>query len=153
MAADDLVRPNGLCFSPDESRLYISDSAISHDPDGPGHIQVFEVVEGRKLRGGLVFADMPPGFADGMRTDRDGNLWSSVGWAGLETDGVHCLTPDGELIGRIVLPEPCSNLCFGGIKKNRLFMTCSQSLYSLYVEAIGNQSPQQLLTYTASGLP
>ena len=119
----------GCAFPPDESRLYISDSAISHDPDGPGRIQIFEVVEGRKLRGGLVFADMPPGFADGMRTDRDGNLWSSVGWAGLETDGVHCLTPDGELIGRIVLPEPCSNLCFGGIKKNRLFMTCSQSFY------------------------
>ena len=85
VAADDLVRPNGLCFPPDESRLYISDSAISHDPDGPGHIQVFEVVEGRKLRGGQVFADMSPGFADGMKTDRDGNLWSSVGWAGLGT--------------------------------------------------------------------
>ncbi len=76
-----------------------------------------------------------------MRTDRDGNLWSSVGWAGAGVDGVHCLTPDGELIGRIHLPEPCSNLCFGGVKKNRLFMTCSQSLYSLYVEAVGSQSP------------
>ena len=91
--------------------------------------------------GGPVFADMAPGFADGMRTDRDGNLWSSVGWAGLGKDGVHCLTPGGELIGRIRLPEPCSNLCFGGVNKNRLFMTCSQSLYSLYVEATGNQRP------------
>jgi gluconolactonase len=138
VVADDLVKPNGLCFSPDESRLYISDSGISHDPDGPGHIRVFEVVEGRKLRGGRVFADMSPGFADGIRTDRDGNLWSSAGWAGPGTDSVHCLSPDGELIGRILLPEPCSNLCFGGAKRNRLFMTCSQSLYSLYVEAVGN---------------
>ena len=138
VVADDLVKPNGLCFSPDESRLYISDTGNSHDPDGPGHIRVFEVVEERKLRGGQVFADMSPGFADGIRTDRDGNLWSSVGWAGAGTDGVHCLTPDGELIGRIVLPEPCANLCFGGAKRNRLFMTASRSLYSLYVEAVGN---------------
>ena len=141
VVADDLVRPNGLCFSPDESRLYISDTGNSHDPDGPGHIRAFEVVEGRKLRGGQVFADMSPGFADGIRTDRDGNLWSSVGWAGPGTDGVHCLTPAGELIGRIVLPEPCANLCFGGPKRNRLFMTASQSLYSLYVEATGSQRP------------
>ena len=141
VVADDLVKPNGLCFSPDESRLYISDSAISHDPKAPGHIRVFDVVDGRKLRGGQVFADMTPGFADGIRTDRDGNLWSSRGWAGAGTDGVYCLTPDGELIGRIILPEPCSNLCFGGVKRNRLFMTSSQSLYSLYVEAIGSQSP------------
>ena len=141
VVADDLVKPNGLCFSPDESRLYISDSGISHDPDAPGHIRVFDVVDGRKLRGGQVFADMSPGYADGMRTDREGNLWSSVGWVGLGADGVHCLTSDGELIGRILLPEPCANLCFGGVKKNRLFMTCSQSLYSLYVEAIGSQTP------------
>ncbi len=140
VVADDLIKPNGLCFSPDGSRLYIADSGISHDPDAPGHIRVFEVVEGRRLRGGEVFADMSPGFADGMRTDRDGNLWASRGWAGPGTDGVHCLTPDGELIGRIILPEPCSNLCFGGVKKNRLFMTSSQSVYSLYVEAIGSQS-------------
>ena len=141
VVADDLVKPNGLCFSPDESRLYVSDSAISHDPEAPGHIRVFDVVDGRKLQGGEVFADMSPGFADGMRTDRDGNLWSSRGWAGAGTDGVHCLTPGGDLIGRIILPEPCSNLCFGGVRKNRLFMTSSQSLYSLYVEAIGSQYP------------
>ena len=141
VVAEDLVKPNGLCFSPDEARLYISDTGNSHNPDGPGHIRMFEVVEGRTLRGGEVFADMSPGFADGIRTDCDGNLWSSVGWAGPGTDGVHCLTPEGELIGRIVLPEPCANLCFGGAKRNRLFMTGSQSLYSLYVEAVGSQRP------------
>ena len=139
VVADDLVKPNGLCFSPDGSRLYIADSGISHDPGAPGHIRVFEVVDGHRLRGGEVFADMSPGFADGMRTDRDGNLWSSRAWAGPGTDGVYCFTPGGELIGRILLPEPCANLCFGGVKRNRLFMTCSQSLYSLYVEATGNQ--------------
>ena len=141
VVADDLVKPNGLCFSPDESRLYIADSGISHDPNAPGHIRVFEVADGSRLRGGEVFADMSPGFADGMRTDRDGNLWSSRGWAGQGTDGVYCFTPEGELIGRIILPEPCANLCFGGIRKNRLFMTSSQSIYSLYVEAIGSQTP------------
>ena len=141
VVADDLVKPNGLCFSPDEKRLYISDSGISHDPHAPGHVRVFDVEGEGRLRGGKVFADLSPGFADGMRTDRDGNLWSSVGWAGAGRDGVHCFTPEGELIGRIHLPEPCSNLCFGGVKKNRLFMTCSQSLYSLYVEAVGNQWP------------
>ena len=141
VVADDLVKPNGLCFSPDESRLYIADSGISHDPNAPGHVRVFDVVDGRSLRGGEVFADMSPGFADGIRTDRHGNLWSSRAWAGPGTDGVYCFTPDGELIGRIILPEPCANLCFGGLRKNRLFMTCSQSIYSLYVEAIGSQSP------------
>ena len=141
VVAEDLVKPNGLCFSPDESRLYIADSGISHDPNAPGHIRVFDVEDGGKLRGGEVFADMSPGFADGMRTDSDGNLWSSRGWAGQGTDGVYCLTPEGDLIGRIILPEPCANLCFGGMKKNRLFMTSSQSLYSLYVEAIGSQTP------------
>ena len=141
VVADDLVKPNGLCFSPDESLLYVSDSGISHDPDAPGHIRVFEVVDGIKLRSGKVFSDMAPGFADGMRTDLYGNLWTSVGWAGQNKDGVLCLTPEGDPIGRIHLPEPCSNLCFGGLKKDRLFMTCSQSLYSLYVEAIGSQRP------------
>ncbi|MCY4366581.1 MAG: SMP-30/gluconolactonase/LRE family protein [Chloroflexi bacterium] len=141
VAAEDFVKPNGLCFSPDESRLYISDSGSSHDPDAPGHIRVFGVGEGGVMRGGEVFADFKPGFADGLRTDRDGNLWAGVGWAGPGSNGVHCFTSDGELIGRIHLPEPCANLCFGGLQKNRLFMACSQSLYALYVEAIGNQYP------------
>ena len=88
VVADDLVRPNGLCFSPDESRPYISDTGSSHDPDGPGQIRVFEVREGRKLRGVQVFADMSPGFADGIWTGRDGNLWSSVSWAGPGTGGL-----------------------------------------------------------------
>jgi gluconolactonase len=140
VAADDFDKPNGLCFSPDESRLYIVDTGFSHNPDGPAHIRVFDV-KGARLKNGRVFADMKPGFADGIRTDIDGNLWSSSGWGGPETNGVYCFAPDGHLIGKIHLPEPASNLCFGGLKKNRLFMTASQSLYALYVEAIGAQQP------------
>ena len=86
-----------------------------------------------------MFADMSPGFADGLRTDRDGNVWSSVGSTGRGTDGVHCLTPKGELNGRIVLPELCPHLSVGRVKRNRLCMAGSQSLYSLYVEAVGSQ--------------
>ena len=142
VAAGDLVKPNGLCFSPGEARLYISDTGNSHVADGPGHIRILEVVEGRTLRSGLVFSETSAGFADGIRTDRDGNLWSSVGWARPGTDGAHCLTPKGELIGRIVLLVACANLCFGGVKRNRLYMTGSQSLYSLHVEAIGAQRPK-----------
>jgi gluconolactonase len=141
VVADDFDRPNGLCFSPDEKLLYIVDTGVSHTPDGPSHIRVFDVSDDRKLRNGRVFFDMKPGSADGIRTDRDGNLWVAAGWGGAGYDGVHCFTPDGELIGKIQLPEPCANLCFGGLKKNRLFMTAGQSLYSVYVEAVGAQWP------------
>jgi len=140
IVADDFDRPNGLCFSPDESLLYISDTGASHDPQGKAHIRVFEV-EGQRLKNGRVFADMLPGFADGMRMDIDGNLWTSAGWAGEGYDGVHCYAPDGTLIGRIHLPEPASNVCFGGKLKNRLFVTAGQSLYSVFVETRGAQTP------------
>ena len=84
---------------------------------------------------------MGSGFADGIRCDIDGNLWSSAGWVGEGFDGVHIFAPDGDLIGKIHLPEVCSNVCFGGVKRNRLFMTGSQSLYSVYVETQGAQIP------------
>ncbi len=142
VVADDFEKPNGLCFSPDESKLYITDTGSSHNPEGPAHIRVFDVMDGRRLVNGRVFVDMAPGFADGIRMDVDGNVWSSAGWGGEDyVDGVYCFAPDGDLIGRIHLPEVCSNLCFGGRKKNRLFMTGSQSLYSVYVEATGAQTP------------
>jgi gluconolactonase len=116
------------------------DTGRSHNPDGPAHIRVFDVA-GERLRGGEVLVDMGIGSADGVRTDLDGNLWAAAGWGGAGYDGVHCFAPNGDLIGRIHLPEPCSNLCFGGRKKNRLFMTCGQSVYSLYVETRGAQTP------------
>lgn len=141
VVTDDLEKPNGLCFSPDGARLYIVDTGRSHNPDGPAHIRVFDVVDGKRLRGGAVFADLNPAIADGIRTDRDGNLWASAGWGGPETNGVWCYAPDGDLIGRIHIPEVVANLCFGGRKKNRLFIAASQSLYSVYLEALGAQTP------------
>ncbi len=141
VVADDFSRPNGLCFSPDESLLYIVNTGNSDGPDHPSNIRVFDVTEGGQLKNGRVFVDMRPGGSDGIRADRDGNIWSGAGWGGEGFDGVHCFDPDGTLIGRIHLPAPCANLCFGGTKKNRLFMTVSQSLFSLYVEANGAQSP------------
>jgi gluconolactonase len=127
----DMDRPNGLCFSPDESLLYVVDVS---------EIRVFDVT-GDSVANGRQFVDMSPGGSDGIRVDTDGNLWSAAQGGGEGFDGVHCYTPDGTLLGRIHLPEGCANLCFGGIKKNRLFMTASRSLYSLYVEAIGDQQP------------
>ena len=136
VVADDLVRPNGLCFSPDEKILYITDTGASHGMEGPAHIRAFDV-ENTRLKTSRVFADMKPGFADGIRCDLDGNLWSSSGWGKPEDDGVKIFAPNGDLIGKIHLPEPCSNLCFGGQKKNRLFMTGGMCLYAVYVEAKG----------------
>ncbi len=124
-------RPNGICFAPDESRLYV----VEVD-----HIRVFDL-EGATPVNGRVFVQMSPGFADGIRCDRDGNVWSSAGGGGAGFDGVHCYSPDGVLLGQIHLPETVANLCFGGVKKNRLFITASRSLYSVYVEALGDQRP------------
>lgn len=77
------------------------------------------------------------GLADGIRCDKDGNLWSSAGWVGEGYDGVHIFSPQGQRIGQIVLPEVCSNVCFGGPRRNRLFMTASRSLYAVHVETQG----------------
>ncbi len=140
VVAGDFQRPNGLCFSPDESLLYIVDTGRSDGPEYPTHIRVFDV-HGDRLANGRVFADMGLGSSDGVRTDVDGNLWSGACWGGEGYDGVHCFAPDGTLIGKIHLPAPCANLCFGGAKKNRLFITCSQSLFSVYVETNGAQKP------------
>ena len=130
----DFDRPNGLCFSPDESLLYIV------DPGEPQHIRVFDVVDNR-LENDRVFVTMSPGNADGIRTDTEGNLWAGAGWGGEGYDGVHIFAPDSTLIGKVHLPAPCANICFGGVKKNRLFMTVSHTLFSLYVEAVGAQTP------------
>jgi gluconolactonase len=139
VAADDFVRPNGLAFSPDEKLLYIVDSGLTHG--GPAHIRVFDVVA-NKLRKGRVFADdFAPGFTDGMRVDVKGNVWCSMGWADPAEDGVRCYAPDGDLIGKVHLPESCANLCFGGKKRNRLFICASTSVYALYVDIQGAQLP------------
>jgi gluconolactonase len=128
---ESLERPNGLCFSPDGSLLYVVDSGSR-----PSTIHVYHISSGRP-RDGRAFADMSPGSSDGIRCDIDGNLWSAACGGGDGNDGVHVYDPDGTRIGQIALPEQCANLCFGGRRNNRLFMTASQSVYSLYTKATG----------------
>jgi len=134
---DELNKPNGICFSPDYKKLYVADTGGSD----PKPIHVWEVADGVKLRNGRKFCSMEMkgkmGGADGIRADVDGNIWAGAGWAGEGYDGVHIFAPDGQRIGLILLPEICANLCFGGAKRNRLFMACSQSLYAVYVETQG----------------
>lgn len=138
---DEIFKPNGLCFSPDYKKLYVADTGASHYDNAPRNIKVWDIVDGVKVAGGREFASMElngkAGFADGIRADVDGNVWASAGWVGDGYDGVHIFAADGVRIGQIRLPEICSNVCFGGAKRNRLFMTASQSLYAVYVETQG----------------
>ena len=137
VVAGDMDKPNGLCFSPDEKKLYIADTGAPKQPSDPRPIRVYDVVEGTRLKNGRQFVNLSPGSSDGIRCDVDGNVWSAAGWAGEGYNGVHVFAPDGALIGKIHLPETCANLCFGGAKRNRLFMAASQSLYAVYVETQG----------------
>ena len=137
----DMRRPNGLCFSPDEKRLYICDTGSSDGPQYPHNIRVYDVVDGLRLANGRVFVEMGAGLADGIRADVDGNIWSGAGWGGEDFSGVHVFAPEGKLIGKIHLPEICANICFGGAKRDRLFMAASTSLYSLYVGTQGALVP------------
>ncbi len=138
---DDMFKPNGLCFSPDYKKLYVVDTGASHYENAPKNIRVYDVIDGTKLGKGREFINMElngkAGFADGIRADLDGNIWAGAGWVGEGYDGVHIFAPDGTRIGQILLPEICANLCFGGTKRNRLFMAASQSLYAVYVETQG----------------
>ena len=141
VVANDLDKPNGICFSPDEKKLYVVDTGEPKHPGDPRPIRVYDVENGVRLKNGRTFVNMAPGSSDGIRCDVDGNLWSAAGWAGQGFNGVHVFAPDGVLIGRIHIPESCANLCFGGVKKNRLFMAASQSLYAVYVGTEGAQLP------------
>jgi gluconolactonase len=139
VVVDSFDKPNGIAFSPDEKKLYIIDSGLTHG--GRSNMRVFDV-NGDRLTNDKVFAEnFAPGFTDGVRTDVDGNVWCSMGWADPKEDGVRCYSPEGELIGKIHLPETCANLCFGGKKKNRLFMCASTSVYAVYVETVGAMVP------------
>jgi gluconolactonase len=138
--ADQPFKPNGLCFSPDYRTCYVADTGSSHYPDAQKIIWAFDV-DGPRLRNPRTFANMTlegrAGMADGIRTDERGNLWSSAGGVGDGYDGVHIFAPNGDRIGLIKLPEICSNVCFGGSRRNILFMTASQSLYAVAVETRG----------------
>lgn len=135
---DSLVKPNGIGFSPDYKKLYIADTGASHKRGHPRAIHVFDVTEdGKRLKNGRMFVDLVNASPDGFRLDTDGNLWAAAGWGGPEHDGVYVFAPDGDKIGAIHTPEGISNLVFGGLKRNRLFMTGAQSIYGIFTEAQG----------------
>ncbi len=139
VVAEGFYRPNGLCFSPDEKILYIADTGQPENQ--PQTIKMFDVTDGERLTNKRIFCDTGKAGADGIRCDTDGNVWvGSSGGEGIDGVLVYAAS-DGKLIGKILLPEKCANLCFGGQKRNRLFMVASQSLYSLYVNAKGAMIP------------
>ncbi len=129
IVASDFDKPNGLAFSPDEAQLFVVDSGR------PRHMRVFDVVEGKRLSGGRVFAECDAGSFDGFRFDTDGNVWTST------KAGVSCYASNGQLLGKIRVPEAVANLTFGGRKRNQLFITATTSLYSVFVNAKGAQHP------------
>ena len=127
----DMVQPNGLAFSPDGRVLYVGDTGVSHVAGGPRHMRRFLVGADGAVGGGEVFATCEAGLFDGIRCDRGGHVWAAA------SDGVHCYDPDGTRLGRIGVPEVVANLCFGGLKRNRLYVCATTSLYAITVNANG----------------
>lgn len=130
----DMVRPNGIAFSPDETKLYVVDTGRTHGEQHPAHMRVFDVGEGGKLSGGGVFADCTAGLFDGLRLDTEGRIWTSA------ADGIHCYDPDGTLIGKVRVPEIVSNCVFGSAKFNVLFITATTSLYAVRLMVNGHRT-------------
>jgi gluconolactonase len=137
VVADDFKKPNGLAFSPDEQSLYIADSGRSHDPDWPTHIRRFDVSGKNNLKNGKVFADVDTGLPDGFRVDTEGNVWTSAG------PNINVYNDAGALLGRIRSPNKSmiSNLTFGGTRRNQLFITATNAVYSVFVGISGVQRP------------
>lgn len=135
VVADDMVMPNGLAFSTDETVLYVADSAASGIRGGPRHIRAYEVRNGSELAAPRVVAEVSPGVPDGFRVDTEDYLWCGA------REGVHCLSPDGRQLGRIRVPEVVANCTFGGPKRNRLFIAASTSVYAIYLNRTGAQRP------------
>ncbi len=134
--ADDFAGPNGLAFSPDERLLYVAESGPQFAAEPKRYIRVFDVLnDGEGLSAGRVFYQVSPGFTDGFRLDQDGNVWSSAG------DGVHCIAPDGTLLGRIKVPCTVSNVAFGGRNRARLFICGGHTLFAIYTNQRGAQRP------------
>jgi gluconolactonase len=128
---DDMGQPNGIAFSPDERRLYVADTGATHRQNHPREIRAFDVGADGQVSGGSTFAELKDGLFDGFRVDEDGRVWTSAGSA------VHCYAPDGRLLGRILLPETVANVAFGGLKRNRLFICATTSLYSVMMAVNG----------------
>jgi gluconolactonase len=132
LVVDEMAQPNGLAFSPDESILYVADTGRTHRADHSPVIRAYPVAgDGASVGEGRDFVTCDAGLFDGFRVDTKGHIWSSAG------DGVHCFAPDGTLIGKILLPEVVANVCFGGPKRNRLFICATSSVFALYVNARG----------------
>ncbi|MDC1249114.1 SMP-30/gluconolactonase/LRE family protein [Planktomarina sp.] len=132
--ATDYVKPNGLAFSPNETELFITDTGGTHEPDGPRHMRRHSIsADGKTLGTGEIFATSTAGFFDGFRIDTGNRIWTSA------MDGVHCYDSAGTLIGKILIPEIVSNVCFGGLKGNRLFITATTSLYAIYLNVNGSR--------------
>jgi gluconolactonase len=134
--ATDFEGPNGLAFSPDESLLYVAESGAPGDPNPRQFLRRFRVSDdGRSLSGGEQFHKITPGWADGFRVDEHGNLWCGA------ADGVHCIAPDGSLLGKVLVPRRVSNLCFGDRAHSRLFLCASTALYALFTNTRGAATP------------
>jgi len=133
IVADDFVQPNGIAFSPDEKELYIVDTGATHKKNGPKHIRRFEV-KGDKLKDKGVFAKCTAGLFDGFRFDTEKRIWTSA------ADGVHCYEPDGTLIGKVLVPEVVANVCFGGPKRNYLYICGTTSLYAVRLKVNGQKT-------------
>ena len=133
--ASDFGCPNGLAFNSDESRLYVSDTGLVTEESPPTHIRMFDVAADGSLSGGNIFHEINPGLSDGFRLDTDDNIWSSA------ADGVHCISKEGELLGKVLVPELVSNVCFCGRSKHQLFITASTSVYCISLNRQGIQTP------------
>jgi gluconolactonase len=134
--ASDFDGPNGLAFSPDERKLYVAESGAPGVAEPRQYIRVFDVAaDGRSISGGEIFHKISPGWADGFRVDEAGNLWCGA------ADGVHCIAADGTLLGKVLVPQRVSNLCFGDRHHSRLFLCASKAIYALFTNTRGAQAP------------
>ena len=131
VVSKDFLKPNGLAFSVNEDKIYIADSGGSHDVNAPNQIMVYDIIENKILKNGKVFHKFNPFFADGFRVDKDDNVWTSAG------KGIKCFSPQGEVIGQLLLPDLVANLTFGGENNNILYVTSSSNLYSMELNQQG----------------
>ncbi len=135
IVADDLEKPNGLAFSPDERIMYIADSAGSHDQFAKHEVRAYDVIDGTRLVNSRVFATISPGVPDGFRLDVNGYLYIS------SHDSIQVYSAGGDLLGKIMVPEIIANCTFGGPNKDRLFIAASSSVYVITLNTQGIQKP------------